>query len=126
MSSLTAPAVSSNAMLIEEVDGVGLQAFERAFDDLLYVVGAAVGRGPFAVIHGIGLKAELGGNDDVFAERSEGFANDFFIDVRAIDLGRVEEGNAAFHGSADELDSFGLFRRRAEAEAQAHAAQAER
>ncbi len=43
-------SVGVDAMLIEEVDGVGLQALERAFDDLLDVVGAAVGSGPFAAV----------------------------------------------------------------------------
>ena len=65
-------SVGVDAMLVEEVDGVGLQALERAFDDLLDVVGAAVGRGPFAVIVGVGLKAELGGNDDVSCGRERG------------------------------------------------------
>ena len=73
----------------------------------------------------VGLKAELGGDDDVFAEGRESFADDFFVDVGAVDFGGVEEGDAALNGGADELDGFGFFRGRAEAEAQAHAAEAE-
>jgi hypothetical protein len=64
-------SVGVDAMLIEEIDGVGLQALERTFDDLLDVVGPAVGRGPLAVIVRIRLKAKLGGNDDVPAKGSK-------------------------------------------------------
>jgi hypothetical protein len=39
-----------------------------------------------------GSKPELGGDDHVFAEGRECFADDLFIDVRAVDLGSVEEG----------------------------------
>ena len=92
---------------------------------MLDVVGAAIGRSPFAVVIEIGLKAELGGNDDVFAEGSKSIADDFFVDVRAIEFGGVEEGDAALYGGADKLDGFGLFRGGAEAEAEAHAAEAE-
>ena len=101
--------IGIDAMLVEEVDGVGLQTLERAFDDLLDVVGAAVGGCPLAVVVGIGLESELGGDDDVFAEGSESFADDFFVDVGAVDFGGVEEGDAALDGGADELDGFCTF-----------------
>ena len=52
-----------DAVLVEEVDGVGLQTLERSFDDLLDVVGTAVGCSPLAIIIRIGLKTELGGDD---------------------------------------------------------------
>ncbi len=50
-------------MLVEEVDGVALQTFERRFDDLLDVVGTAIARSPFAAVIRICFKSELGGDD---------------------------------------------------------------
>ncbi len=117
--------VGVDAVLVVEVDDVGLEALEGGFDDLLDVFGLAVGGGPLAVVVGVGLKAELGGDDDIFAEGREGFADDFFIDVGAVDFGGVEEGDAALDSGADELDGFRFFRGGAEAEAQTHAAEAE-
>jgi len=35
----------------------------------------------------------------LLTEGSEGFAHEFFVYVRAIDFGRVEERDAAFNGS---------------------------
>ena len=118
--------VGVDAVLVKKVDRVGLKALERAFDHLLDVVGTAVGRSPLAVIVGIGLKAELGGDDDVFAEGRQCFAHDLFIDIGAINFGGVEEGDATLDGRADELNSLRFFRRGAKAETQAHASQAER
>jgi hypothetical protein len=80
-------SVGVDAMLVEQVDSVGLQTFERGFDNLLDVIGTAVGRGPLPVIVWIGLKTELGSDYDFFAEWSESFADDFFIDIGAVDFG---------------------------------------
>lgn len=40
--------------------------------------------------------------DDLVAHRCQGFPNKFFIHEGAIDLCRIEEGDATFHRSADE------------------------
>jgi hypothetical protein len=69
------------------------------------VVGTAVKGSPLAVIVGIGLETELGGDDHVFAEGRECFADDVFVDVRAVDLGSVEERDATLDGGADKFDS---------------------
>ncbi len=87
------------------------------------MVRTAVKGSPLAVIVGIGLETELGGDDHVFAEGRECFADDLFIDVRAVDLGSVEEGDATLDGAANELNSLRFFRCRAKAEAQAHASE---
>jgi hypothetical protein len=39
--------------------------------------------------------AKLGGDGDVLAKRLQRFADELFIGERAIDLGRIEEGDAA-------------------------------
>ena len=66
-SAAMAPTTSSigtlriDAMLIEQIDVVGLQALERCFDDFANVLGTAVGCRNFAVPD---VEAELGGDDD--------------------------------------------------------------
>src|ERR1700761_5945555 len=54
----------------------------------------------------IGLKPELGGDDDIFAERSECFAHDLLIDERAIHFSSVEEGDTALDSGTNELYRF--------------------
>src|SRR6201999_2768289 len=58
--SLFGGSIFVDAMLVKQVDGIGFETLERAFDDLLDMIGAAIGCGPLAVIVGIGFKAELG------------------------------------------------------------------
>ena len=72
------------------------------------------------------LEAELGGDHHLVAERRERLADQFLVGERAVDLGGVEEGDAALDGRADQRDHLALVRRRAVAEAQPHAAEAER
>ena len=47
---------------------------------------------------GIELEAELGGDHDLLAHRSKRFAHELFVRERPVDLGRVEEGDAALDG----------------------------
>jgi hypothetical protein len=111
-------------MLVEQVNGVRLQTLQRAFDDLLDMFGLAVGCRPLAIVARIGLEPELGGDDDIFAEGSESFVHDFFIDERALQFGSVEEGDTALDSGANELDRFALLRGGAKAEAQDHTSEA--
>ena len=98
--------VGIDAVLVEQVNGIRLQTLQRAFDDLLYVLGATIGCCPLAIVAGIGLESELGSNHDIFAEGSESFAHDLFIDERAIHFGSVEEGDTALLRRSDRsLDS---------------------
>ena len=112
-------------MLVKEVDGVCLETLEAGVDDPLDVIGTAVEQCPLATVIGIGFKAEFGCDDDVLSEGSKGFAYDFFVQVRTVDLGGIEKGDPTLNGGADELDGFRLFCGGAEAEAQAHATEAE-
>src|ERR1700722_8054268 len=112
-------------MLVEEVDSVRLQTLQRAFYDLLDMVGAAVGCRPLTIVAGIRLEPELGSDHDIFAEGSESFPHNFFIGERAIDFCGVKESDTAPDSGADELDCFALLRGRTKAEAQAHTAEAE-
>ena len=48
--------------------------------------------------------AELGGDDHLVAQRGEGFTDEFLVDVGAVDLGGVEEGDAGIDGAAQHGD----------------------
>jgi hypothetical protein len=111
-------------MLIEEIDGLDAQPFERRVGHLFDVLGPAIQvHGAFA---GPDLTAELRGDDDLALERLERFADELLVRERAVDLGRIEERDAALHGRADELDALLPVRGRAVAEREPHAAEPER
>jgi len=118
--------IGIHAVLVEEVYDVGLEALERGVGDFADVLGTAVEAGGTADRGGINYPAEFRGDDDLVAEGREGFADKFFVDVRAVNFGGIEEGDAAFEGGADECDAFLLAHGRTEAEAEPHAAEAER
>ena len=82
-------------MLIIKIDGLDLEPLERALNGLPDVFGTAVQGVPFAAVIGIGLPAELSGDDHLLAKRSEGFADKFLVQERAIDFGGIEEGDAS-------------------------------
>ena len=113
--------VGVDAVLVEEIDGLDLEPFERALDDLLDVLRPAV-EAPLLPIR-IEFEAELGRDHDLFAHRREGFAQEFFVRVWPVGLGRVEEGDAALEGRPNEGDHLLLVRGWAVAEAHAHAAE---
>ena len=71
----------------------------------------------------IDVEAELGGDHHLVAEGRERLAHQLLVRERAVDLGGVEEGDAALDGRPDQRDHLLLVGRRAVAEAQAHAAE---
>ncbi len=74
---------------------------------------------------GVAAEAELGGDDHPVADGGQRFADQLFVDERAVDLGRVEERHAAFDGGMNQGDHLALVARQAIALAHAHAAQAD-
>ena len=54
---------------------------------------------------GIDVEAELGGDHDPVAHRPKRFADHLLVDEGAVDLGRVEEGDAALDRGADQPDA---------------------
>ena len=70
----------------------------------------------------IEFEAELGGDHNLFAERSERFADEFFVGEWAVHFCGIEECDAAFDRRPDQRDHFLLVRRRAIAKAHPHAA----
>src|SRR5580704_8349616 len=85
----------------------------------------AIERAPLSAVIRIRLPAELGGDHDLVAERSEAFADEFFVDERSIDLSGVEESDAAVDASMKKLDHLLLVFRRTKTKAHAHAAEAD-
>ena len=87
------------------------------------MVGSAADAGLVAVV--VEGEPELGGDDDVVADRPQGLADELLVVERAVDLGGVEEGDAPVDRRAQEGDHLVARRRRAERLAHAHAAQPE-
>ena len=101
-----------------------LEPLERGLGDLAGCARAGC-RGRACLPSRIDVEAELGGDHHLAAERRERLADQLLVGERAVDLGGVEEGDAALDGRADQRDPLLPVDRRAVAEAQAHAAEAD-
>ena len=93
--------VRVDAVLVEQVDDVGPQPAQRRVGDPLDLLGAAVEPDRLAVLD---APAELRGDHDLVAYRGERLADEFLVDVWAVDLGGVEEGDAALDRAAQDGD----------------------
>jgi hypothetical protein len=111
--------VRINAVLIEEIDAVGLQALERGLGDLPDVLRPAVK----ARLCVSGFEAELGGDHDLITEWGEGFADELLVGERTVSFRGIEEGDATLDGRLNKSDPLLLVGSRTVAKAQSHAAQ---
>src|SRR5580704_16080046 len=84
--------VRINTMLIEQVDGIDLQALQRGLGDLPYMLRPAVEALLLARVR-IDGEPEFSSNDDFSAERGQRLADKFFISKGAVDFGGIEEGH---------------------------------
>ena len=106
MSSLTAPGdildrhLRVDSVLVVEVDGVDPEPLQRAVDDLPDDLGAARHPPSWLTLDGIDVPAEFGGDHHLTPVRRERLADEFLVGVRTVDLGGVEEGDAAVDGGA--------------------------
>ena len=115
--------VRVDAVLVEQVDAVGLEPLERRLRHLPDVLGSAVERHLLPVLD---LEPELGSDHHPVSDGGESLSDQFFVRERAVDLGGVEEGDPEIDGRADELDPLLRIDRRAvHGGTQAHAAQAQ-
>ena len=114
--------VRVNAMLIEQINRLDLEPLERGFDNLSDVLGLAV---QAALLAAIAIESELGGDDHLPTERSEGFADEFLVGEGAIDFGGVEERDALFDSRPNQGDHRLFISSRTIAKAHAHAAETE-
>jgi len=122
------PATSSigtvrvDAVLVEEVNGLDSEPLERALDALLDRLRPAVEAGALA---GREIEAELRRDHDPVADGGESLADELFVGERAVDLGGVEEGDAAFDRRPDQRDHRLFVAGRAVAGAHRHAAESD-
>jgi hypothetical protein len=130
MRSPTAPATSSigdrrvDAMLIEEVDVVGLEPAQRAFDHFANALRPAVPLGA-DLLAALDAKAEFGRDHDLVAAPFQRSAQQLLVGERPVDLGGVEEGAAELDCAMKRRNRLALVRR-AIGLAHAHAAEADR
>src|SRR5439155_4099598 len=75
--------VRVNAVLVEQIDGINLEALERSLCDPLDLFWPAVEACQTSLRLGIDFPSELGGDHHLPTERFERFAHQFFVDVRA-------------------------------------------
>src|SRR6476619_3208186 len=115
--------VGVDAVLVEQVDGVGAQPPQRLLHGAPDRVGTAVEAPRLA---GGELETELGGDDDLVTDRFERLADEFLVREWPVDLRRVEERQAALDGGADEPDHVLPVGEGWEARAHPHAAQPSR
>jgi hypothetical protein len=115
--------VRVDAVLIEQIDPVGLEPLQRSLGHLSDVLRPAVETGlpaPFDP------EAELRRDDHPIADRRERFTDDLLVGVWAVDFRGVEEGDAVVNGGPDDRDAFVAADRRSISEADAHAPETER
>ena len=121
--------VRVNAMLIEQVDDIHLEPLERALGGLLDVLRPAVQAR--RTLHPAGIEIGLRSNPNLVAittclrkgARASPTSSSF--GERAVDLGGVEERDAAFHGCAEQRGHLLLVFGRAVRKAHSHAAEPE-
>src|SRR5438270_806237 len=103
--------VRIDAVLVKQIDDVGLQPLERVFGDLLDVLWTTVQPSLLSGAR-IEFEPELGGDLYLVTHWSQRFAYEFLISKRTVDFSSVEEGYAAVHGGPDEGDHLLLVRSR--------------
>jgi len=95
--------VRVNAMLIEQINGIHFEPFERTLDGLFDVLRLAVqARRTRALIAATQIEAEFRGDDYLFAKWRECFAHDFLVGERTINFRSVEERDSQFHRRPDQ------------------------
>jgi hypothetical protein len=94
--------VGVDAVLVVEVDVVGAQAPERAFQGQAHALGAAVGRARAALA--VRDQAELRGQHDLVTPPRDRPTDQLLVGVRPVDLGRVDQRDAQLQGSVDRAD----------------------
>jgi hypothetical protein len=115
--------VGIDAVLIEQIDPIGLEPRERRAGDLADVRRSAVQP---RLLPAFELESELRRDDDLIANVRERFADEILVRERPVRFGGIEERDAAIDGGTNDRDAVFASRRLSVAEADAHAAEAER
>ena len=86
--------VRIHAVLIEEIDRIDTEPFQRALRDLLDVLRSAVHGIQFAFVGRVEREPELRGDHHLVAQRSERLAHELFVHERTVGFRGVEERDA--------------------------------
>ena len=111
-----------DAVLVVEVDMVGTQPFQRAFDRPANLFRTTAERLPPLRVD---PNAEFSGYDHLVANRRECLADQLLIGKRPVTLRRIEKGNTLFVSPADQGDHLVSVCRRTVAVAHTHATQSD-
>ena len=114
--------VGVHAVLIQQIDPIGLQSGQRGVGDLPDVRGTAVEPRLLAAVE---LEAKLGRNHHLIANRAERLADELFVRERPVGFGGIEERDATVNSRADDRNAVVPTGGRPVTEAEAHAAEAE-
>ena len=117
--------VGVDAVLVEQVDRINVQALEGGIADFFDVLRAAVEWGGARRQTGLAVEAEFGGDLYLVADWREGFANEDFVGERSIDFGGVEDRDTEVDGFVHEGDHLVFVVDYPGGEAHAHAAETE-
>src|SRR5260221_11593660 len=83
-------------MLIEQIDGVDPEPFQRALDGLFDVLRSAVQTDWKRIFFGANLEPELGRDHHLVTHASETLAHERFIHQRTVNFSGDEVSDAAF------------------------------
>src|SRR5579871_6220610 len=114
--------IGIDAVLIEEVNGIYTQTLQRLLGDLPDAFRPAIGRARSA---GAEVEAKLRGDDDALLHGRERFTDEFLVREGAVDLGGVEERDAALDRGPDQCHHLFPVRSWATMIIQAHATKAD-
>ena len=92
--------VGVDPVLVEEVDACRCRAARSEASATCLMCSGRLFR-PALLAVGVEVEAELGGDHDLVADRGERLAHQLLVDERPVDLGGVEEGDAALDGGPD-------------------------
>ena len=114
-----------NSMLVQQVDGVGLQAFQRRLDDFPNVLRTAVQAAAALSGFRINVEAEFCRDHHLITKWCDRFTHKFFVCERAVCLCRIEECHASLEGCTDDLDTVLTRHRRTIGRRQSHATESQ-
>src|SRR5579859_8116609 len=89
-------------MLIEQIDGIDFEPFQRTVDTLSDVSRPAIETHGVRFFLGIDLEPELRRDHHLVAHGCESLTHEFFIYERAVDFSGIEERDSAFDRGPNE------------------------
>ncbi len=117
--------VRVHAVLIEQINDIGLQPLQRGFRHLFDVFRSALQLTPPRFAASSRFEPELSGDHHLLTNGRKSFAHEFFIGKRAIHFGGIEEGDAMFDRRSKKRDHLLRVREWRVRKAHSHAAESE-